>query len=74
MSGLVAIFDREGDSVDRDIVSVALDQIDHRGTDGRAVVDDGARVQHQQAALEQKYGQRLVLDDPAEVLRPARLR
>lgn len=49
MSGLVAVLDRDGGSVDRDRLRAALDRIDHRGPDGRGAWRDGpVGLGHQQ--------------------------
>jgi asparagine synthase (glutamine-hydrolysing) len=49
VSGLVALLDRDGGTVDRDVFRAALDAIDHRGPDGCGSWRDGpVALGHQQ--------------------------
>jgi asparagine synthase (glutamine-hydrolysing) len=76
MSGIVAIFDRDGNSVDRDVFRAALSQIDHRGPDGRGAWRDGpVALGHQQlqSTPEARYDSQPYRDGDLVVTADARL-
>ena len=76
MSGFIALFNRRGNGIDRDVARAMLDTIDHRGPDGSGFwCDDSVALGHQQlqSTPESKFDTQPYRDDNLVIVADARL-